>query len=279
MYKAIVLNKIRSVKEKRAIVAASGEDKYIFPANTIKGYCESSASTSVCKDCEEVCHFSKNYFKCKLYKQASANDVGTSAATTDNEDTCKRCHEKGHKSTRSASCKYHISSKQEVFNKNLGQKYQPFTRKLPMDKCVADQCVNTLKPIIISACRDVRNIVFRAQIFVNYYITLRSQQELDNDIPHCIFRQQFWYSVCQLVNAKRVTASIDMPPNMMAAWNVFQSQYSSIVYHQQIAGGTSQCLAEACTELATSYHNSMVEHFESRLLFFFVLSSSKHLHG
>ncbi|CAO3662747.1 unnamed protein product [Rhizopus microsporus] len=184
----------------------------------------------------------------------------------------------GHKSTRSASCKYHISSKQEVFNKNLGQKYQPFTRKLPMDKCVADQCVNTLKPIIISACRDVRNIVFRAQIFVNYYITLRSQQELDNDIPHCIFRQQFWYSVCQLVNAKRVTASIDMPPNMMAAWNVFQSQYSSIVYHQQIAGGTSQCLAEACTELATSYHNSMVEHFESRLLFFFVLSSSKHLH-
>ena len=40
MYKAIVLNKIRSVKEKRAIVAASGEDKYIFPANTIKGYCD-----------------------------------------------------------------------------------------------------------------------------------------------------------------------------------------------------------------------------------------------
>ena len=174
-------------------------------------------------------------------------------ATTDNEDTCKRCHEKGHKSARSPSYKYHISSKQEVFNKNLGQKYRPFTRKLPMDKCVADQCVNTLKPIIISACRDVRNIVFRAQIFVNYYITLRSQQELDNDIPHCIFQQQFWYSVCQLVNAKRVTTSTNIPPNMLAVWNVFQSQYSSIVYHQQIAGGTSQCLAEACTELATSY--------------------------
>ncbi|ORE12602.1 hypothetical protein BCV71DRAFT_280612, partial [Rhizopus microsporus] len=211
----------------------------------------SSASTSVCKYCEEVCHFSKSYFKCKLYKQASADDVGISdkkrkqsndikrdkkkrkTATTDNKDTCKRCHEKGHKSARSPSCKYHISSKQEVFNKNLGQKYRPFTRKLPMDKCVADQYVNTLKPIIISACRDVRNIVFRAQIFVNYYITLRSQQELDNDIPHCIFRQQFWYSVCQLVNAKRVTTSTNIPLNMMAVWNL---------------------------------SNNMVEHFESRLL-------------
>ncbi|CEG83563.1 hypothetical protein RMATCC62417_17464 [Rhizopus microsporus] len=115
---------------------------------------------------------------------------------------------------------------------------------------------------------DVRNTLFRAQVFVNYYITLYSQQELNNDIPHCIFRQQFWYSVCQLVNAKRVTASINTPPNMMAVWNVFQSQYSSIVHHQQIAGGILQCLAEACTELATSYHNNMVEHFESRLLSF-----------
>ncbi|PHZ16683.1 uncharacterized protein RHIMIDRAFT_266661 [Rhizopus microsporus ATCC 52813] len=123
-----------------------------------------------------------------------------------------------------------------------------------------------MKPITISACRDVRNIVFRAQVFVNYYTTLRSQQELNNDIPHCIFRQQFWHSVYQLVNAKRVTTSTNIPPNMMTVWYVFQSQYNSIVYHQQIAEGTSQWLAEACTELATSYHNSIMEHFESRLL-------------
>ncbi|ORE09939.1 hypothetical protein BCV72DRAFT_317497, partial [Rhizopus microsporus var. microsporus] len=148
---------------------------------------------------------------------------------------CKMCHGNGHKSARSPRCKYHISSKQVVFNKNLDQEYQPFTRKLPMDICVANQYVNTLKPIIASACRNVRNIVFRTQIFVNYYITLRSQQEFNNDIPHCIFRQQFWYSV---------------------------------LYHQQIAGGTSQCLVEACRQLATSYHNNMVEHFESCLLSF-----------
>lgn len=322
MYKAIILNKIRSVKEKRASAAASGEGKYIFPANTIKEYCDTLFYLTRFLNKVKALHlqvFAKTVRKLVIFPRIILNvnftsklvlmmvnphiawsfksclltffdpKVGTSGkkrkqsdnvkrdkkaakrrktATTDNEDTCKRCHENGHKSARSPNCKYHISSKQEVFNRNLGQEYQPFTRKLPMDKCVTNQYVNTLKPIIISACRDVRNIVFRAQIFTNYYITLRSQQELNNDIPHCIFRQQFWYSVCQLVNAKRVTTSTNMPPNMVAVWNVFQSQYNSIVYHQQIAGGTSQCLAEACTELATSYHNNMVEHFESRLLYF-----------
>ncbi|ORE07449.1 hypothetical protein BCV72DRAFT_326638 [Rhizopus microsporus var. microsporus] len=71
-----------------------------------------------------------------------------------------------------------------------------------------------------------------------------------------------------MVNAKEITISTHMPPNMVAVWNVFQSQYNSIVYHQQIAGGTSRCLAKACTELVTSYHNNMVGHFESRLLSF-----------
>ena len=46
MYKAIILNKIRSVKEKRATAAASGEgDTFLF--NAFFKQCESSASTSV----------------------------------------------------------------------------------------------------------------------------------------------------------------------------------------------------------------------------------------
>ncbi|KAL0073304.1 hypothetical protein J3Q64DRAFT_1704579 [Phycomyces blakesleeanus] len=78
--------------------------------------------------------------------------------------------------------------------------------------------INRLKPAIISASRDTTEIVFRAKIFVNYYITLRSQQLQNNDISHCIFTQQFWYSVCQMIEA-----------------------------------GASQCIAEVCTELATCY--------------------------
>ena len=185
-----------------------------------------------------------------------------------NNDICKSCKQPGHKTSRSPSCKNHLSTKQEVMTQNLGVGYKAFTRKLPLDNCIREEYANTLKPVIVSACRDVRNIGFRAQIFVNYYVTLRSQQTEENDIPHCIFQRNFWYTVCQLVNAKRVTLSTNLPPNMNAVWDAFRSVYPSIVYNKVLAPGTSQCLAEACNELATSYQNSIVEGFEERLLNF-----------
>ncbi|KAI9267254.1 hypothetical protein EDC94DRAFT_515544, partial [Helicostylum pulchrum] len=123
-----------------------------------------------------------------------------------------------------------------------------------------------LKPAAVFASRDIHEIVFRTQIFVNYYITRRSQQPQDNDIPHCIFRQQFWYSVCQMINSKRVTASTNIPANMLAIWDTFRSEHTNIVYDKTMEAGASQCLSEACTELATSYQNNVVENFEARLL-------------
>lgn len=35
---------------------------------------EGSTSTQVCKDCKEAGHFSKAYYKCRLYKKDSADD-------------------------------------------------------------------------------------------------------------------------------------------------------------------------------------------------------------
>lgn len=180
-------------------------------------------------------------------------------------DVCKSCHRTGHKTARSPSCENHIKNKQETFYENLGPEYQAFTRKLPLTTCVTADHVQSLKSRIVAACADVRNIVYRAQIFTNYYITLRSQQPDNNDIPHCIFRMQYWYSLCQLVNSQRVTTSTNLAPNMIEVWNVFKSFYPSIVFHQTLASGTWQCIAEASTELATAYQNNMVEHFESRL--------------
>ncbi|CAO3687040.1 unnamed protein product [Rhizopus stolonifer] len=183
---------------------------------------------------------------------------------TNNVDICKRCHRSGHKSARSPKCEHHVMSKQEAFLENLGQGYQAFTRKLPLTTCVTTQHVQNLQSKIIVASREVRNIVFRAQIFTNYYITLRSQQPDNNDISHCIFRQQFWYSVCQLVNSRRVTTSTNLAPNMIAVWNAFKPSFNSIVYDQTLL----QFLAKACTELVTSYQSNMMEYFESRLLNF-----------
>ncbi|KAI7904277.1 uncharacterized protein BX663DRAFT_431850, partial [Cokeromyces recurvatus] len=139
---------------------------------------------------------------------------------------------------------------------------------VPLDNCIREEYANTLKPVIIPACRDVRDIIFRAQIFVNYYVTLQSQQIEENDISHCIFQRNYWYTVCQLVNAKRVTLSTNLSPNMNAVWDAFMPVYPSIVYNKALAAGNSQCLAEACNKLATSKQSSIIEHFEEHLLNF-----------
>ncbi|KAI7900809.1 uncharacterized protein BX663DRAFT_488123 [Cokeromyces recurvatus] len=64
---------------------------------------------------------------------------------TNSMDKCKNCDKTERKSARLPNCENHILSKQEVFHKNLGQRYQTFARKLPLDKCVTIQHLNNLK--------------------------------------------------------------------------------------------------------------------------------------
>ena len=114
---------------------------------------------------------------------------------------CSNCKSTGHKSSRSSECPNHISSKLEVMNRNLGTNFQTFTRKVPFDDCVKDDYKGVLKNKIMSTCEAIRQIVFRAQLFVNYYVVLHS----DEIITASLYQQSFWYSVCQLVNNRRVT--------------------------------------------------------------------------
>ncbi|KAI9275007.1 hypothetical protein EDC94DRAFT_509409, partial [Helicostylum pulchrum] len=174
----------------------------------------------------------------KRKAKRAKNSSSSSASTT---SVCTSCKKTGHKSSRSSACKNHNINKKEILSMNLGKKYQPFTFKISLDKCVKQEFLPRLKAFAISSSRDVREIVFRAQLFVNYYIARRSNQQENNDLPRCIFRQQFWYSI---------------------------SQHRTIMYNAVLRPGSSQCLTEACTELATSYHNHIVENFETRVIKF-----------
>lgn len=197
MYKQIIIDKILSVKQKRL----SGEG-----ASSIK---------TVCKDCNEIGHYFKNYYKCKLYKQADVHDVGTTGKKRKQSETlrqdkraakrqryqvnanviCKSCKQSGHSTSRSSSCRNHRATKQETFKENLGVEYRAFTRKIPFDNIVEEEHARFLKPAILSASNDLRNMIFRAQIFVNYYIILFSHEMEGIDIPYCIFERNFWYSI------------------------------------------------------------------------------------
>ncbi|KAG2231611.1 hypothetical protein INT48_006697 [Thamnidium elegans] len=105
---------------------------------------------------------------------------------------------------------------------NLGKKYH----KNSLNKCVKQGLLPRLKAFIISFSRDVSEIVFRAQLFVNYYIAHRSNQPENNDVPRCVLRQQFWYSICQMVNGKRVTQRASLLSDMLSVCDSFKAQHN-----------------------------------------------------
>ncbi|KAI8997611.1 hypothetical protein BDB01DRAFT_893114 [Pilobolus umbonatus] len=143
---------------------------------------------------------------------------------------CSKCKQRGHRSARSPLCPQGILSKAQVIRANLRDNYKAYTRKLRFDNCVSNTYHTKLKSNVIKACSSVRHLVFRAKLFVNYYVL-----ENHNLIgaPKVIFSQNFWYSIIQMLLL-----------------------------------GISECVAEACKELATSYTNNIVENFENHLLYF-----------
>ncbi|KAG2195640.1 hypothetical protein INT46_006310 [Mucor plumbeus] len=131
-------------------------------------------------------------------------------------------------------------------NQNLGTGFQLFTRKLPFDTRVKERYRNVFINRILSANEDVRQLLFRAQI--------------------CIYRRPFWYSICQLVNNRRVTNSNTIPPGMLDDWNNFRRQHPTILYKVDLASDNSQCLSEACLQVSVTYSNALVETFEQGVM-------------
>ncbi|ORE10529.1 hypothetical protein BCV72DRAFT_199515, partial [Rhizopus microsporus var. microsporus] len=206
----------------------------------------------ICEDCQERGHANNKYYKCKFYKEASVDDVGTSSGTkrkqssslkqakqqakrqmegTNSTVICKSYQQIGHSTSRSRLCPNYNLAKNEMLARSLGFPYIAFTRKLPLNSIVKCDYKEILKNKIIVSSRDIRNIVSRPILLTNSYCLSKSH----DSIPHAIFTQQYWYSVRQL---------------------------------QKLIKEASQCLTKACKELETCYNNHIVENFEQRLLYF-----------
>ncbi|CEG82681.1 hypothetical protein RMATCC62417_16722 [Rhizopus microsporus] len=65
---------------------------------------------------------------------------------------------------------------------------------------------------------------------------------------------------------KRVTNSAALPQGLLENWNLFRQSHRSVIYTKKLVSGASQCLSEACIQLAATYTNCIVESFEARLL-------------
>ncbi|KAI8094136.1 hypothetical protein BDF21DRAFT_448401 [Thamnidium elegans] len=57
-----------------------------------------------------------------------------------------------------------------------------FTRKLNLEGCISVTYYHKLKGKNVSICRDIRQIIFRCQLFVNYYI-LQPIDTIETTIP------------------------------------------------------------------------------------------------
>ncbi|KAI7903269.1 uncharacterized protein BX663DRAFT_433818, partial [Cokeromyces recurvatus] len=131
--------------------------------------------------------------------------------------------------------------------------------------CIKEEYKGVLKEKkIITCCNSIRQLIYRAKLFVNYYIL----QNLNEPAPRFIFKQQVWYTICQLVNNKRPTSSTVVSPNLLQQWDNFKRENPKACHAVALISGASQCLAEACTEVATSYQNAIVETFENRLIYY-----------
>ncbi|GAA5809410.1 hypothetical protein MFLAVUS_002818 [Mucor flavus] len=242
---------------------------------------------AICIDCSKSGHYTKAYFKCKFYVADTANTVGSSSGKKRKQNyediaqkqqakrqkdqvegdvaICSKCKQRGHRSARSLLRPQGILSKAQAIRANLGDNYKAYTRKLGFDNCVSDTYHTKLQSSVIKACSTVRHLVFRAKLFVNYYV-------LENHAligaPKVIFSQNFWYSIIQMVNGKRPTNSVSLPQQLLSSFDQLKRQHRSILYTEKLLPGISQCVTEACTELATSYTNNIVENFENHLLYF-----------
>lgn len=179
---------------------------------------------------------------------------------------CKSCHQVGHSTANSPLCPNHIKPKKEYVQDILGPHTTMFTRKIPFDKCVRDDIdKNSFQKKIRDTCEDVRSLVFRMKLFVNYYIIKTSQ------VPAELFNRQFWYTTHQLIMGKTPTktknsASPIFPESFIPTWEEFCQKYPNAKFNGKLTAGASQCITEVCVELATSYTNCVVETFENKLL-------------
>lgn len=194
----------------------------------------------------------------RLKKSAKYSHVAAGEGSS--QITCSSCHSLGHKTTRSKECPNYKPTKAEELQALLGDNATTFTRKVRLDEIIREDYKDLMSTKIQTVSDQLRNIMIRAQLFVNYYIVTHS----DNVVDKKVFSQIFWYAITQLVlqispNRKH------MPSDCLESWRSFSSRFQVTYEMIPKVPGYSQCLSAACVTMATAYSNSIVEVFESRL--------------
>lgn len=176
-----------------------------------------------------------------------------------NQSVCSSCKLPGHNSARSKACTNYKPTKAEELRVLLGDNASSCTRKIKLETIIRDEYKQAITQKIQTVCEQVRSIMLRAQLFVNYYIISHSRSVVDKKV----FSQNFWYAITQLILKKTPNQKF-LPSDCLECWNSFSSRHNITYKMEPEVKGYSHCVSAACITTATTYNNNIVECFETR---------------
>ncbi|ORE06611.1 hypothetical protein BCV72DRAFT_328462 [Rhizopus microsporus var. microsporus] len=244
------------------------------------------ADIEKCEDCDQFGHKNKSSYKYSLYvnskKIGSKDDVGTKiekgkgkkqrleeasgSKSNDQVQICKSCGQMGHKSARSKECSNYKATLDEALKNELGDNYERFTRKVYLETVIRPEYKKSFTEKIVKLSAFIRNVLFRAQLFVNAYIV----NNKDSTDLAVITQQNFWYAISQLIMGQKITNRTYISNNVSLGFEDFKAVHPPIVF--SLKGnpikGYSDALSAACIVLATAYLNHIVENFQRRVIYY-----------
>ncbi|PHZ12662.1 uncharacterized protein RHIMIDRAFT_251598 [Rhizopus microsporus ATCC 52813] len=200
------------------------------------------ADIEKCESCGQFGHKSKGSYKCSLYvnkkrKVGSKDDVGTkvekrkgkkqrleevsSSKSNDQLQICKSCGQMGHKSARPKECSNYKEALDKALKMNLGTIMSALHARPEYKESFTE------KIIILSAF--IRNVFFRAQLFVNVYI-VNNKDSIDLAV---ITQQSFWYAISQLIMGQKVTNKSYISSNVALGFEDIKAEHPSKTFKEK----------------------------------------------
>ena len=152
-------------------------------------------------------------------------------------------------------------TKDAIIKAAYGGEYEVYARKVYLKSILREEHAPLIQRIA-TLSDFIRDVTFRAQLFVNY-LSVENKEKLNHN--H-LKSQNFWYAVCQLVMGEKVTNKDYVDNFVVLAFDDFKTAFGSIIYDRKrnCITGHSDSLSAACVTLATTYLNHIVENFKKR---------------
>ncbi|CAO3696067.1 unnamed protein product [Rhizopus stolonifer] len=227
-------------------------------------------------DAEAFVNFKKEEKYAKLQQETSGSNISTRPIEKRGKNALpKKKREKKKRAWRKETEQLLLQS----IEQDIGNKYERYTIFLPLkpflnetdDNDQLEKAVDKIKSLF----GFLRIVVFKAQVFINYYIIKYPQ-----NLPKEFFQQNFWYSLCRVV-CEQLSVSD------------FQSKYTNIHYLEDLwtelnslkninlnvakdgLRNYGQILATACETTATCYNNYYIENFQNIICNYFIYMDVK----